>query len=340
MTPLFKGKKVLVTGGTGSFGHQILQRLIELKPEEIRVFSRDEKKQDDLRKLYSDYSFVKFIIGDVRDRLSLQESLKGIHYVFHAAALKQVPSCEYNVRQAILTNVEGAQNLVDAAIANGVEKVIAISTDKAVKPVNVMGMTKALQEKIMTIANQAQQGTVFACVRYGNVIGSRGSVIPHFVHLIRHHENPQITDNQMTRFVIKLDEAIDLVFKALELSIGGEIFVKKLPGIKIIDLAETLLEELDSTGELVVQKMGVRPGEKIHEVLVSEEESLRTVEDEDYFIILPKVSLPISYQNYNRLNKMVSGEYSSDKTNLLSRSEIRKLLQEEGWLDENLNHWS
>ncbi|TCL60285.1 UDP-glucose 4-epimerase [Hydrogenispora ethanolica] len=336
---MFNGKKILITGGTGSFGHQILQRLVDLHPDEIRVFSRDEKKQDDLRKLYSEFPFVKFIIGDVRDRSSLKESLNGVHYVFHAAALKQVPSCEYNVRQAILTNVEGAQNLVEAAIENGVEKVIAISTDKAVKPVNVMGMTKALQEKIMTIANQGQQRTVFACVRYGNVIGSRGSVIPHFIHLIRNHENLTITDYQMTRFVIKLDEAIDLVFKALELSIGGEIFVKKLPGIKIIDLAETMLEELDTSKQLRVEKMGVRPGEKIHEVLVSEEESLRTVEDEDYFVILPKVSLPISYQIYNHLNKMISGEYSSDKTTPLSKAEIRKVLQEEGWLNENLNHW-
>lgn len=336
---MFNEKKVLITGGTGSFGHQILQRLIKLRPEEIRIFSRDEKKQDDLRKKYNDLPFIKFIIGDIRDRDSLAESMIGIDYVFHAAALKQVPSCEYNVRQAVLTNVIGAQNLVETAIEAKVDKVIAISTDKAVKPVNVMGMTKALQEKTVIIANQNQQQTKFACVRYGNVIGSRGSVIPHFIKLIQDRKDLTVTDQAMTRFVIKLDEAIDLVFKALELSVGGEIFVKKLPGLKIIDLAETLLDELDELKSLSIKDVGIRPGEKIHEVLVSDEESHRTMEDDDYFIILPKVSLPITYQIYDRLNKMNPGEYSSDKTAFLDKNGIKKMLQEEGWLNENSDHW-
>ncbi len=336
---MFNGKKILITGGTGSFGHQILKRLIDFQPDEIRVFSRDEKKQDDLRNQYTDVPFIRFVIGDVRDRRSLVESMSGVDYVFHAAALKQVPSCEYNVREAVLTNVHGAQNLVEAAIEAGVQKVIAISTDKAVKPVNVMGMTKALQEKIVTIANQGQHQTIFSCVRYGNVIGSRGSVIPHFVKLIRSQQNLTITDPEMTRFVICLDEAIDLVFKAVELSIGGEIFVKKLPGVKIMDLARTMLDALDHRGELGIDEVGIRPGEKIHEVLVSEEESLRTVEDDDYYIVLPKVRLPVSYQPYRQFNPMGAGEYSSDQTRFLTKPEIQQLLQKEGWLNESSDHW-
>lgn len=335
---MFADKKILITGGTGSFGHQILKRLVAYKPREIRVFSRDEKKQDDLRNTYHGIPFIKFIIGDVRDLHSLKESMTGIDYVFHAAALKQVPSCEDNVRQAVLTNVIGAQNLVEAAIAARVAKVIAVSTDKAVKPVNVMGMTKALQEKTVTIANRGQHDTIFACVRYGNVIGSRGSVIPHFLRQIQEHKNLTITDEAMTRFVIKLDEAIDLVFKALEISAGGEIFVKKLPGVKITELARVMLAELNPDGELKLETTGIRPGEKIHEVLVSEEESLRTLETNDYFIILPQVALPVSYQHYQQLTKMTMGEYSSNITRFLTADEIRRLLQEEGWLNEGTDN--
>lgn len=312
---MLQGKRILVTGGTGSFGNIIVQKLVAKKPKEIIVYSRDEKKQWDMAQKYPNLTYV---IGDVRDKQRLKESLRGVDIVYQAAALKQVPACELNPYEAVKTNIIGVRNLIEAAIESNVSKVIAISTDKAVKPVNVMGMTKAIQERLITIANGS--GTVFACVRYGNVLGSSGSVVPLFRDLIDAGKNMQVMDRRMTRFILTLDEAIELVFKATEDAQGGETFVRKSPALKIMDLAEVMAAGTKS--KVVVTKP--RPGEKIHEILVSEDEMRRAKEEKDHYIISSHMNCKFSNAN--------DTEFSSDKTRMFSKDEIRELLRREKWL--------
>lgn len=279
---------ILVTGGTGSFGNRIIKRLASLKPKEIRVYSRDEKKQYDMKIAYQDMTNLYFFIGDVRDKSRLKEVMRGVDIVYHAAALKQVHNCENCPVEAVKTNILGAINVIECAIEVGVKKVIAISTDKAVKPVNVMGMTKALQEKIIINANYSpdNRGTLFSCVRYGNVMCSRGSAIPFFRQLIKSGKKVTITNEEMTRFMLTLDDAVDLVFFATEHMKGGEIFVKKAPSIKIVDLARILYKQYHGSDEgFEYTLIGILPGEKIHEILISEEEMHRSEDKGDYFII-------------------------------------------------------
>jgi len=337
---LFTGKHVLVTGGTGSFGHQIVDRLLEEGPAEIRIFSRDEDKQVRMSEEYGmghhypRKDMLDFVIGDVRNPESVRAAVRGIEVVFHAAALKQVPSCEYHVWEAVQTNVIGAQNVIQAALEENVEKVVAVSTDKAVKPVNAMGMTKSIQEKLFTAANFHNSGkrTVFTCVRYGNVVGSRGSVIPLFKRQIESGGPLTITDERMTRFMLTLAEAIELVFHAAAKGQGGETFVLKIPAALVTDVADVMIEKLAPSRNIPVQIVGIRPGEKIHEVLVSEAEVTRTVEDESTYIILPQIDLEKTRSFYRQDAKVGFTEYGSDMARRLDKSEIQAMLTRTGWL--------
>jgi FlaA1/EpsC-like NDP-sugar epimerase len=323
---MFAGKTILITGGTGSFGKHILKEVLKRNPKEVRIFSRDEKKQDDLRHMYPEQKNLHFIIGNVRDAIAVDHAMKKVDYVFHAAALKQVPSSEHNVFEAIRTNVLGAKNIIEKAMKHNVEKVIAISTDKAVEPVNVMGMTKALQEKLFIAANMRRNGprTVFTCVRYGNVLGSRGSILPLFRKQISEQKSITVTNGQMTRFVLTLDQAIDLVFYAVEHAFGGEIFVSKLPAHSVQELADVLLEQ-ENVVNKEIKVIGIRPGEKIHETLVSPTESIRTVDRGDYFIILPVVHVPEIDEKYGDVRN-VPYRFSSDTTQRLTKEELVLLI--------------
>ncbi|MBD3169721.1 MAG: NAD-dependent epimerase/dehydratase family protein [candidate division Zixibacteria bacterium] len=331
---MYKGKTVLVTGGTGSFGHYIVKELMRKDPAEIRIFSRDEKKQDDMRYKYRHMDNLRFIIGDVRNSESLMNAVRGSDMIFHAAALKQVPSCEYNVHEAVLTNIIGGKNVIDCAIEENVEKVIAVSTDKAVKPVNTMGMTKALQEKLMIWANLNKNGcrTVFAAVRYGNVVGSRGSVVPLFKKQIEEGGPLTITDPEMTRFILTLEQAVKLVFKAAEEAVGGEIFVMKIPSVKIGNLADVMLSSVPESLRPDVKISGIRPGEKIDEVLVSEEEAFRTIDMGDYYCILPAVDIPVVRERYRDVPFVNITEYTSGNTERYSDENMVRLLDSEGWM--------
>jgi len=317
-------KRILITGGTGSFGTYILKELTKINNfKEIIVFSRDEDRQFNLKQQYSNYNNIKFEIGDVRDLQRVREVCKGIDIIFNAAALKQVPNNEFNPYEVILTNIIGAKNIVTASIENNVEKVIGISTDKAVKPVNAMGMTKALQEKLFTAESTNRNDTKFCCVRYGNVIGSRGSVIPFFKELILRDKKLPITHSEMTRFLLTLKNAIDLVMFAVANLRGGEIFVRKSPSCKITMLAEVMYNILkpkqkDSKKSLYYIA-GKRPGEKIHEILISEDEGTNRVDDKiNYYIVNPFWKNP----TYSEIK-----EYSSNPVTITSHKELQDLLK-------------
>jgi len=322
-----KSKDILITGGTGSFGHQIVSQLLEFEPNKIVIFSRDEKKQYDMQNEFEEYDdFLEFIIGDVRDYAKVHEAMKNIDLVYHAAALKQVPNCEFHPMEAVKTNILGAENVRRAAIENNVEVVVAVSTDKAVKPVNVMGMTKAIQEKIILNATNGKWDTKFICVRYGNVIGSRGSVIPFFKQRIEEGKFLPVTSYEMTRFLLSLKDAIELVFKATIEGEIGQLFVKKMPACYIIDLARAMSKAITGKEDYPIKEVGVRPGEKIHEVLVSEEEMRRAVETETHYVIHAhgKLEKPSVMRDLK--------EYASCNTQILNEDEIISLLRKEDWV--------
>jgi len=329
---MIKNKTILVTGGTGSFGKYIVSELLKYNPSEIRIFSRDEDKQYSMQFELKDYKNLRFVIGDVRDKESLQKATKNVDIVLHAAALKQIPSTEYNILEAVKTNVLGAQNVVDACLQNNVKKVLSISTDKAVEPINVMGMTKGLQERIFTLANKERDGgqTVFASVRYGNVVASRGSVIPLFIKQIKAGGPLTITHPGMTRFILTLKRATQLVFTALSAMVGGEIFVPKVQPLRIIDLAEVFVEAYKPVNNKIVA-IGIRPGEKLHETLISDAESLRIIDKGDYFILLPQIDL--QHIGYTYELKMYAKKkilaYSSDKGPFLTKVEIKDILRKD-----------
>lgn len=331
-----EGKRILVTGGTGSLGQTLVRRILtgEMgKPEQITVFSRDEAKQHYMRLDYlhrraatddviyqNSQDLLNFRIGDVRDYSALLAAMRDVDVVFHAAALKQVPSCEYFPFEAVMTNIFGAQNVVRTIRENNlpVEKVVGISTDKACKPINVMGMTKALQERVLIEANRDCPKTSFTCVRYGNVIASRGSIVPLFVEQIRQNKSITITLAEMTRFLLSLDRAVDTVFAAISSGKRGETFIPKVPAAKITDVAKALMGEKD----LPIVYTGIRPGEKVHEIMVSEEECFRTVEREGYYVIMPV--LP-ELRDTEDFTPALESEYSSKDDNI-SIDELKKLL--------------
>ncbi|MBK3517678.1 UDP-N-acetylglucosamine 4,6-dehydratase family protein [Carboxylicivirga marina] len=278
-------KTILITGGTGSFGNRVANYLEQQNPKNIIIYSRDEKKQYEMQKAHPDY---RYIIGDVRDDTRINQAMKGVDYVFHAAALKHVPACENYPFEAVKTNILGPENVCRAAIANNVEAVVALSTDKAVKPVNAMGISKSMMEKIVGSQNQYPIDTRFACVRYGNVMGSRGSVIPLFKRLIQEGKPLTLTVPEMTRFMMTLDESVELVLHALTNAKGGEVFVKKAPAATVQFLAETMLKKYGDGDLSRIEVVGIRPGEKMDEVLVNEYEIRRAKEEEKFFTVYPE----------------------------------------------------
>lgn len=324
------GKHILVTGGTGSFGHQIIDEVLPYEPASLHVYSRDEKKQYDMQGAYGQQSCLKFHIGDIRDLGRTREVMRGIDIVFNAAALKQVPNCESSPYEAVKTNTMGAYNVRQAAIESGVETVVSISTDKAVKPVNVMGMTKALQERIM-LDPSFNGSTRFVCVRYGNVLGSRGSVVPLFCEYILRNQPLPITHPGMTRFQLTLKQAVQLVLQAVLAGENGDIWVRKMPAAGITDLGRVLAYGL--TGDLNYPQriLGTRPGEKMHEVLVSEEEMWRATEMDDYFLI-PSWAKSAGKPG---IQEGEFPEYASNGTHQLTDEELLDMLKLDGWVAED-----
>jgi UDP-N-acetylglucosamine 4,6-dehydratase/5-epimerase len=324
---IFKDKTLLITGGTGSFGNAVLRRFINSDIHEIRIFSRDEKKQDDMRHLYNSPK-VKYYIGDVRDKRSLDTVMTGVDYVFHAAALKQVPSCEFFPMEAVRTNVMGCENVLDSAIEHAIKNVIVLSTDKAVYPINAMGMSKALSEKVMVAKsrNLNGSGTIFCGTRYGNVMASRGSVIPLFIEQIKAKKPITITDPAMTRFMMTLEDAVELVLYAFNNAMAGDIFVQKAPAVTIETLAQALLEIYG--GKNKIEIIGTRHGEKVCETLVNREEMARAEDLGDYFRINAD-SRDLNYERYfskgeSAVSKME--DYTSHNTKILDVEEMKKLL--------------
>ena len=321
-------KTLLITGGTGSFGNAVLRRFLKTDFfSEIRVFSRDEKKQDDMRQFYR-HPKIKYYIGDVRSRCSLSYAIQGVDYIFHAAALKQVPSCEFFPMEAVHTNVMGLENVIDAALDSGVEKMICLSTDKAVYPINAMGMTKALGEKVM-VAKSRQlngKGTLLCGTRYGNVMASRGSVIPLFVNQIKENKPITITDPGMTRFMMTLEDAVELVLFAFENGRPGDIFIQKAPAATIADLAQALLELYEADNEIRI--IGTRHGEKLYESLVSREEMAKAEDLGQYFRI-PADTRDLNYGKFfSEGDEKISHveEYTSHNTQRLDVEKTKELL--------------
>lgn len=326
---MLNDKVIIITGGTGSFGKKFVRRILsEYNPKKIIIYSRDEYKQFLMQKEFAEYKDrLRFFIGDVRDRERLYRAFVGVDIVIHAAALKHVPLMEYNPIEAIKTNIQGAINVIDAALDRGVEKVIALSTDKAVNPVNLYGATKLVSDKLFVSANaySGKDGTKFAVVRYGNVAGSRGSVIPFFLKLVKEgrRELP-ITDFRMTRFWITLDEGVDLVFRAIKEAKGGEIYVSKIPSFKIVDLAKAICPECE------LKEVGIREGEKLHEVMITEEDSRTTYEYDDHYIIYPQFDWWDFEKHFKQGGKKVREgfRYSSDLNGWwLSVEDLRRLLK-------------
>jgi UDP-N-acetylglucosamine 4,6-dehydratase len=327
---MFKNKTLLITGGTGSFGNAVLKRFLKTDIKEIRIFSRDEKKQDDMRKLYSNNK-LKFYLGDVRDFNSIRSSMRGVDYVFHAAALKQVPSCEFYPLQAVYTNVLGTENMLNAAIENNVKKVICLSTDKAVYPINAMGMTKALMEKTFVAKSREVEGRgiVICGTRYGNVMASRGSVIPLFLEQIKENKPITITDPNMTRFMMSLDDAVDLVIYAFENGENGDIFVQKSPAATISILAEAL-GVLTNKPETEIKIIGTRHGEKVYETLLSREEMAKSEDLGQYFRV-PKDQRDLNYDVYFEKGEQIiteATEYNSHNTEQLGVGGLINLLKD------------
>ncbi|AWN72718.1 polysaccharide biosynthesis protein [Legionella anisa] len=324
---MFDNKILMITGGTGSFGHTVLKRFLDTHVKEIRVFSRDEKKQEDMRIALANDK-VKFYLGDVRDYESLRHATAGVDYIFHAAALKQVPSCEFYPMEAVKTNVIGTENVLNSAIANGVKRVVVLSTDKAVYPINAMGMSKAIAEKIMIAKSRMipDSGPLICATRYGNVMASRGSVIPLFINQIKSREPLTITDANMTRFLMSLEDSVDLVLYAFQYAQQGDIFVQKSPASTIGDLAQALKELFNYDKPIKI--IGTRHGEKLYESLVSREEMAKAEDLQRYYRI-PADNRDLNYKKYfveGEEHISESDDYTSHNTARLDVEGIKKLL--------------
>jgi len=325
---MFNGKTLLITGGTGTFGNAVLRRYLQSDIAEIRIFSRDEKKQDDMRRRWAD-ARIKFHIGDVRNEQSLRDAMAGVDFVFHAAALKQVPSCEFFPIEAVRTNVLGAENLLNAAISAGVERVIVLSTDKAVYPINAMGISKAMMEKLAVAKSRVAGGaTVICCTRYGNVMASRGSVVPHFIRQIQAGEPLTVTDPRMTRFMMSIDGAVDLVLFAFRHGNPGDTFVQKAPAATIETLAQAVKRIFNADNP--VQIIGTRHGEKLYETLLTREEFAEAEDMGDYYRIAAD-NRDLNYGLYfdtGRAEVSVKDDYNSHNTKRLSVDEMAQVLLE------------
>ena len=328
MKKTLKNKTVLITGGTGSFGNAVLKRYLDFQVKEIRVFSRDEKKQDDQRKFYKDKR-IKFYLGDVRHKGSINDAMVGVDFVFHAAALKQVPSCEFHPLEAVRTNVLGTANVIDSAFEKKVSKIVCLSTDKAVYPINAMGTSKAMMEKVVVAKSRnAPDGTNLCLTRYGNVMSSRGSVIPLWCSQIKQNTPITLTDKEMTRFMMTVDDAVDLVEYAFTNGKNGDIFVQQAPAATMGILLKAILE-LKECNNHPVHDIGIRHGEKVFEVLCSKEEMYKAEDLKDYFRI-PSDKRDLNYEKYfEKGNKKIRevNEYSSDNTKRLYKVEMKKLLK-------------
>ena len=327
---MFDGKKILITGGTGSLGTALTRRLLTTNVDTIRIFSRDELKQVEMSSKFNEKR-LRFLIGDVRDKERLMRALEDIDIVIHAAALKHVPVIEYNPFEAVKTNVNGTQNLIEACLENNVEKVIAIGTDKAVAPLNTYGTTKLLMERLFVSANyyKGTHKTIFTCVRYGNVLGSRGSIVPLFIKQIKNNQNVTVTDPTMTRFNITMDEALDLILRAIENGKGGEIFIPKLKAYKVGDMKDAIIQLTNKNTETEI--IQVRPGEKYHESLISENEIRNSFETDMDYILYEHEYQQRPKNNFEYDPSKLTDRYSSDKVELLSVDELKNIL-----INENL----
>lgn len=333
---MFTGKTLLITGGTGSFGNTVLRRFMDDGFSEIRIFSRDEKKQDDMRKkIKSDK--VKFYIGDVRNPASVREAVKGVDCIFHSAALKQVPSCEFFPMEAVRTNVIGTDNVLTAAIEEGVKRVVCLSTDKAAYPINAMGISKAMMERVVIAKsrNVDPEKTIICCTRYGNVMASRGSVIPLFMEQIQSGQPMTVTDPDMTRFLMNLDEAMDLVLFAFDNAQQGDLFVQKSPASTVGDLAKAMKKLFKSDSKIKI--IGTRHGEKAHETLLTREEKIRSIDLDKYFRV-PTDDRSLNYDKYDAGEKKISEaeEYNSSNTQRLSVSEVIEKLKTAEYIQRQL----
>ncbi len=331
MTNVFQDKNILVTGGTGSVGHGIIEKVLQYRPRAVRILSNDENGLNCLEKDLGGRPEIRLLLGDIRDKERIKNAVAGIDYVFHSAALKHVPICEYNPFEAVKTNVLGTQNLIEAAMEEEVTKFIAISTDKAVRPINVMGATKLLAERLTISANyyKGARKTAFACVRFGNVLDSRGSVVPLFREQIENGGPVMVTDPEMTRFVMGIPRAAELMLKAAEVANGGEIFILKMPALRIGDLAEVMIEELaprygHNPADIKIKIIGKRAGEKKHEELIEQEEAASVYELDDMFILTSQVLEGTKKASVKR--------YSSKDETLLTREEIAVMLKEIPWV--------
>lgn len=332
---MFKDKTLLITGGTGSFGNAVLDKFLHSDLKEIRIFSRDEKKQDDMRRKYANDK-IKFFIGDVRDIQSIDTAMRGVDFVFHAAALKQVPSCEFFPIEAVKTNIVGTNNCLESAMNNGVERVVVLSTDKAVYPINAMGMSKALMEKTMVAKSRISSSTIMCGTRYGNVMASRGSVIPLFVEQIKMGKDLTLTDPEMTRFMMTLDDAVELVMFAFKNGNSGDIFVQKSPASTIGVLAQALKELYNSDSKIKV--IGTRHGEKLYETLVNREEMVKAEDLTDYYRI-PADNRDLNYENYFSTGEdkfSVADDYHSHNTVKLDLEGMKKLLLKLKFIQEDV----
>jgi len=330
----FKNKDILVTGGCGSIGSEIVRQLVSYDVRRIRIFDHDESGEFHLSEELKEYKSIRPLIGDIRDKDRLKRAIRGVDIVFHAAALKHVPLCEYNPFEAVRTNVFGTQNLINVAREEEIEKFLSISTDKAVNPINTMGATKLLSEKLVLNASLGEYKTLFSCVRLGNVLNSNGSVIPIFLRQIKEGGPVTVTSREMTRFFMSMPDAVNLVLKAVSEMKGREIFILKMKSIRIIDLASVMIEELApkfgyKPEDIEIKIIGVRPGEKLYECLLSEEEAQHVEENGDMFILRPGILTPqFIGEEYG---EAIGGEkYDSRKAEILSKDDIRKILYEEG----------
>jgi UDP-N-acetylglucosamine 4,6-dehydratase len=335
---MFKNKVLMITGGTGSFGNTVLKRFLSIDVKEIRIFSRDEKKQEEMR-IALNHPKLKFYIGDVRDYDSIHQAMKGVDYVFHAAALKQVPSCEFYPLEALRTNVLGSENVMNAAIARGVKRMVMLSTDKAVYPINAMGISKAMMEKFMVAKTRMQNDgeTVICATRYGNVMASRGSVIPLFVDQLKSSKPLTITDPNMTRFLMSLEDSVDLVLHAFEHGQQGDIFVQKAPASTVDDLAKALKELFKKTNPIRV--IGTRHGEKLFESLISREEMAKAEDMGNYYRI-PADNRDLNYAQYfSEGEQKISNQedFTSHNTNRLNVSQIKELLLNIEYIKDELD---
>lgn len=338
---MFKNKILLITGGTGSFGNAVMERFLDSEIKEIRIFSRDEKKQDDMRKLYKNDK-LKFYIGDVRDLASVKNAMYGVDYIFHAAALKQVPSCEFFPVEAVKTNILGTENVLNAAIAYGVKKVICLSTDKAAYPINAMGISKAMMEKVFVAKSKTvpPEQTLICGTRYGNVMASRGSVIPLFIEQIKNGLPLTITDPHMTRFLMSLEEAVELVLFAFKYAEAGDIMVQKSPASTIGDLAQAIKEIFNVDNEIKI--IGTRHGEKRYETLLTKEE-YAVAEDLGGFFKVPADQRDLNYNKYfenGDLKLTTVKEYNSDNTQILTIEKVKETLLQLDYIQAELKEWN